>query len=110
MLDRIDMHVEVAAVTARELLRGAPRNASQAESRMIAVTSGTRDTPLPALSTASDSASLRNRVQGARAIQQRRFEDHPRVRTNADMGLAVLDAFCQLDLESTALLQKAVES
>jgi magnesium chelatase family protein len=26
------------------------------------------------------------------------------------MGLAELDAFCRLDLESTALLQKAVES
>jgi magnesium chelatase family protein len=49
-------------------------------------------------------------VEIARAIQQRRFVDRPRVRANADMGLAELDAFCRLDLASTAILQKAVES
>jgi magnesium chelatase family protein len=46
----------------------------------------------------------------ARAIQQRRFVDRPRVRANADMGLAELNTFCRLDLASTALLQKAVDS
>ena len=76
----------------------------------MVVTSETRDTSLPALSTACGSASIRDRVQVARALQQRRFEDRPRVRTNADMGLAELDVFCRLNPQSTALLQKAVES
>ena len=91
LLNWIDMHVEVPAVTARELLR---------TSRGGANSSNADD----------DSVTIRHRVEAARAIQQRRFEDRPCVRTNADMSLAELDAFCRLDLESTALLQKVVES
>ena len=129
LLDRIDMHVEVPAVTARELLR-APRDGPRSPAGRERTSLGGAGLPIepdrasregPALprrseklqpSTASgdDSAAIRQRVGDARVIQQRRFADRPRVRANADMGLAELDAFCRLDLESTALLQKAVES
>ena len=92
------------------LLRGTRRNAKQTESKTTADIYEMQDTHLPTLSTACDSASIRDRVQVARELQQRRFEDRPRVRTNADMGLAELDVFCRLDLPSTALIQRAVES
>jgi magnesium chelatase family protein len=110
LLDRIDMHVEVPAVTARELLRGTHRDAKPAESGVMVVRSEMQDTSMSALSTGCDSASIRNRVQVAREVQQRRFADRLRVRTNADMYLADLDVFCRLDCASTALIQKAVES
>ncbi len=110
LLDRIDMHVEVPAVTARELLRGAWQPAIQAESHGRAITSAARNSSVPASSAEYDSASIRSRVQAARAIQQHRFDDRPLIRANADMGLSDLDSFCYIDAESTALLQKAVES
>ena len=129
LLDRIDMHVEVPAVTARELLRTPREDAGSFAGRQRSSSEGAASpagqehpslrhagspdrpqsrTRLPPAS--DDSAAIRGRVEVARAIQQRRFVDRPRVRANADMGLAELDAFCRLDLASTALLQKAVES
>ena len=104
------MHVEVPAVTARELLRGARRPATRAELHERAVTSAAQDSSVPTSSAEYDSASIRNRVQAARAIQQHRFDDRPLIRANADMGLSDLDHFCHIDAESTALLQNAVES
>jgi magnesium chelatase family protein len=108
LLDRIDMHVEVPAVTARELLcapRG--RERTSCEGAGSAGRPGARNSQGRS---GDDSTIIRQRVENARATQQRRFEGRSRVRANADMGLAELDAFCRLDLESTALLQKAVES
>lgn len=138
LLDRIDMHVEVPAVTARELLRGV-RGASRLEgirspsfrsgprpvrgecsiaksgrgvgAERVPATAGTHREATERMVLSGDgSAAIRARVEAARALQHRRFEGRPRVRANADMGLAELDAFCRLDLESTALLQRAVES
>ena len=80
------MHVEVPTVTARELLGALELP-------------GIRNLSIPL---GDDSAAIRQRVVGARAIQQRRPVDRPRVRANADMGLAELNAFCRLDLESTS--------
>ena len=97
-------------MSARELLRGTRGNVIQTESQVITVTSKSNGTSVPALPSNCDSASIRRRVQVARAVQQRRFADRPRVRANADMGLADLDAFCRLNPQSTALLQQAVES
>jgi magnesium chelatase family protein len=115
LLDRIDMHVEVPAVTARELLRAPRGGASSPPGRDRTLREGTSvpgrlEGCHPSTPSGGDSATIRQRVGDARAIQQRRLVDRPRVRANADMGLAELDAFCRLDLESTALLQKAVES
>jgi magnesium chelatase family protein len=129
LLDRIDMHAEVPAVTARELLRTPRAGASSPETRERTSRKGIGspagrepassdptssparpDHRQPSISSGNDSAAIRHRVGDARAIQQRRFQDRPCVRANGDMGLAELDAFCRLDLESTALLQKAVES
>jgi predicted ATPase with chaperone activity len=129
LLDRIDMPVEVPAVTARELLRtphgdagsfaGRQRSSSEGPaspagqehpSPRHAKPPGRPENGTPPASVSDDSAVTRCRVEVARAIQQRRFVDRLRVRANADMGLAELDAFCRLDLASAALLQKAVES
>jgi magnesium chelatase family protein len=108
LLDRIDMHVEVPAVTARDLLCshslhdrttrdaiGSPRQP------------GGRHHSTPSV---DNSAIIRHRVADARAIQQNRFVQCASVRSNADMGLVELDVFCRLDLESAAILQKAAES
>jgi magnesium chelatase family protein len=108
LLDRIDLHVEVPAVTARELLR-APRGCERA-TREGAGPSRWPYSRDPSPPCGDDSTAIRRRVGNARAIQERRFAGHSRVRANADMGLAELDVFCRLDLESTALLQKATES
>jgi magnesium chelatase family protein len=129
LLDRIDMHVEVPAVTARELLR-TPRSSacslagrertpfegvSVLTERGHASSDGCGSSERSerihlSISSGDDSVTIRQRVEAARATQLRRFEGRPRVRANADMGLGELDAFGGLDLETTALLQKAVES
>ena len=113
LLDRIDMHVEVPAVTARESSRVARQPATRIESEERQVRSTAQDSSVPTPSAKCDSASIRKRVQAARAIQpiqQSRFDDRSLVRTNTGMGLSDLDNFCRVDIESTALLQKAVES
>jgi magnesium chelatase family protein len=122
LLDRIDMHVEVPAVTARELLHvsgGRDRTSRDGASnpggcdRTSSPRAGSAGPPRsrhPSVASGDNSAAIRARVGEARAVQRRRFKDLPRIRANADMGLAEIDAFCRLDLESTALLQKAVES
>jgi magnesium chelatase family protein len=115
LLDRIDMHVEVPAVTARELLRTPRHGASSPVGRERTSCEGAASPDRAerhhdSTPSSDDSATIRQRVGDAREIQQRRFVDRPRVRANADMGLADLGAYCRLGLESTALLQKAVES
>jgi magnesium chelatase family protein len=114
-LDRIDMRVDIPAVTACELLRsprdGANSHAGSDRTSREGASSPERLENLQA-STAScdDSTTICQRVKNARAIQQQHFVDRLRVRSNADMGLAELDVSRRLNLESTALIHNAVES
>ena len=85
LLDRIDMHVEVPAVSARVITK---QGASGEET----------------------SAVIRRRVEAARAIQHRRFSTHPGCNCNAQMGLREIEMFCQIDEKARAFLQKAIES
>lgn len=80
LLDRIDIHVEVAPVTDRELM-----SKRQGEG----------------------SAAIRQRVLKAREIQQRRYAGSG-IRCNAQMRPAQLDEFCRLSDDSRALLRLAI--
>lgn len=82
LLDRIDIHVEVPAVRYRELA-----NSQEGES----------------------SASIRARVETARALQQRRFARFARVHSNAQMGPRLIRQFCALDAESHKLLAAVID-
>jgi magnesium chelatase family protein len=82
ILDRIDLHVEVPALDYRDL-------------------AGERD--------GEDSATVRARVAGARALQRRRFGDRPGLYANAHMGAREVRSFCRPDGPAEALLRVAVE-
>lgn len=79
LLDRIDLHVEVAAVSAADLVLPPP---------------------------AEGSAEVRARVEAARAIQTARYADHG-VRTNAEADGALLEASATPDEAGRALLAQA---
>ncbi|ODU21695.1 MAG: AAA family ATPase [Sphingomonas sp. SCN 67-18] len=81
LLDRIDLHVEVRAVTAADLI-------------------------LP--SSAEGSAEVAARVAAARAIQTTRYAAHG-VRTNAEADGGLLDAVAAPDVAGRALLAEASE-
>ena len=82
LLDRIDLHVEVAAVTAADLVSPAP---------------------------AEPSAAVAARVATARAIQTARYEGTP-VRTNAEADGDLLTGSATPDEAGRALLAQAAES
>lgn len=79
LLDRIDLHVEVAAVTAADLVLPPP---------------------------AEGSAEVAARVAAARAVQQARYAEAG-VRTNAQAEGPVLEAHCTPDEAGRALLAQA---
>ncbi len=85
LLDRIDMQIEVLAVTAADLV-------------------------LPPSS--DDSATVRERVIAAREIQARRYAvlNMKTVRTNADCPVQRLEDLAQLDAPAAALLREAAEA
>ncbi|MBX9814290.1 MAG: YifB family Mg chelatase-like AAA ATPase, partial [Sphingomonas sp.] len=82
LLDRIDLHVEVAPVAAIDLLRA------------------------PA---AEPSATVAARVAAARALQTARYAEAP-ARTNAEADGPLLDAHTALDAGGQALLAQAAET
>ena len=82
LLDRIDLHVEVAAVTAADLVLPPP---------------------------AEGSAEVAARVAAARAIQARRYADHA-ARTNAEVDGALLDTVATPDAAGRRLLAQAAEA
>ncbi len=82
LLDRIDIHVEVAAVKHREL---------------AAHRSG------------EPSRSVRQRVVAARARQRERFAGRNDLHNNADMGAAELREHCRLDAAGQELVKMAME-
>lgn len=82
LLDRIDLHVEVQAVSAADLVLPPP---------------------------AEGSAQIAARVAAARAMQTARYSD-TRTRTNAEADGALLDAVATPDEAGRALLAEAAES
>jgi magnesium chelatase family protein len=82
LLDRIDLHVEVSAVSARDL--SAP-------------------------STGEDSATVGARVAAARAVQTSRYEGRA-PRTNAEADGELLESVAAPDAPGRALLEQAAES
>jgi len=82
LLDRIDIHVEVPALSYEELAAKAP---------------------------GEDSASLREKVKTARAIQRNRFSKEKTVFCNAHMESRHIRAYCILDDSCQQLLKNAVE-
>ena len=81
LLDRIDLHVEVAAVPFREI-----------------TSSGSGES----------SAEIRERVIAARQRQLHRFKHKPRISCNARMGSREIKAFCELDESTLDLLKFAM--
>jgi magnesium chelatase family protein len=81
LMDRIDLHIEVPAVKYREL---ASRE------------SGER------------SASVRERVIRARAVQSARFKDRLQLFANADMASKDIREWCRLDAAGEELLKMAI--
>jgi len=80
LLDRIDLHIEVPAVRYEELVGKAPGEPSEA---------------------------IRGRVEGARRVQQERFEK-TKARCNARMSSRQMKEHCQLDEPSQELLRMAI--
>jgi magnesium chelatase family protein len=80
LLDRIDIHIEVAAVPFKELSAG-PRG--------------------------TDSATMREQVEAARAIQSKRFAGAAK-QTNGQMTSRQVRQVCQLDAAGRDLLESSV--
>ena len=81
LFDRIDLHVEVAGVSASDLA-------------------------LP--SSAEGTAEVAQRVARARAVQRERFSEHP-IRTNAEAEGELLDSIATPDAAGIKLLTDAAE-
>ena len=82
LLDRIDLHIDVEAVSAADLILPPPTEGS---------------------------AEVAVRVAAARVIQSDRYRDHP-VRTNAEADGALLDAVATPDEAGRRLLAQAAEA
>ncbi len=82
LLDRIDLHVEVAAVSAADLVLPPP---------------------------AEGSAEVRARVMAARAVQSARYADHG-IRTNAEVDGMLMEAVATPDEPGRKLLAQAAEA
>lgn len=80
MLDRFDLRMEVPQITLEEM-------------------------QLPGRG--ESSASVAERVAAARAIQTRRFQDHPKVRVNAEASGRLLEEVAPLDTACRDLLARA---
>ncbi|MEO6831191.1 MAG: ATP-binding protein, partial [Chitinophagaceae bacterium] len=85
LLDRIDLHVEVTPVSFNEL---------------AGVSASART---------EDSDAIRARVIKAREIQTKRFENHPGIYANAQMGSKLLKEVCVITQVGANLLKTAME-
>ncbi len=83
LLDRIDLHIEVPAVKYDEL------------------TDRTKTEP---------SASIRKRVEQARALQAKRFAGEKGIYCNAQMTPKMMDEFCRLEKDADVMLKNAFGS
>lgn len=82
LLDRIDIHLEVIPVPFDKLSLAPP---------------------------SENSATIRNRVIAARAIQEERFVEWSEVYCNAQMNTRLLNKFCLLDEASSTMLKTAMQ-
>ena len=82
LLDRIDIHIDVPRVDYQKLM-GTQRGES--------------------------SADIRERVEQARERQSARFEQHPEMHANSDMGPSEITAFCVLTSDARQLLELSVK-
>lgn len=81
LLDRIDIHLEVPAIPYRDLA-----DVGEVE----------------------PSATIRNRVEQARAIQRHRYAGLPGIHANAHMGAREVRRFCQVAAPAEELLRTAI--
>jgi magnesium chelatase family protein len=81
LLDRIDIHVEVPALRFKQLRSTKPGKSS---------------------------AEIREEIEGARAIQAKRFAG-TKIFTNSRMTSAMIKKFCAIDEESEMLLSQAMK-
>ena len=82
MLDRIDLHVEVTPVAFSELSGIRPQEKS---------------------------SCIRDRVIGAREIQEQRYKEHPGTYCNAQMSSKLLKEICVISQVGANLLKAAME-
>ncbi|NLE01135.1 MAG: YifB family Mg chelatase-like AAA ATPase [Fibrobacter sp.] len=82
LLDRIDIHIEVPALSYEELAQKQPGR---------------------------DSSSMREQVSKARAVQMNRFSADKKVFCNAHMETRHIRKYCELDETSQNLLRNAIE-
>ena len=82
LLDRIDLHIEVEPVPFEELAKKA---------------------------LGENSATIRERVTAARAIQQKRFAEFTSIHYNAQMSPKQLRQYCKLDPSALSLLKTAMK-
>ncbi len=80
LLDRIDMYVEVSALSFNEL---------------------------SAMADGEDSATVRQRVMQASSVQQERFKRYKNIHANGQMNQRAVKKFCVLDEPSIAILEAA---
>ena len=81
-MDRIDIHIEVPALSYEELAQKTP---------------------------GEESAPMREKVGEARNIQTQRFESEEKIYCNAHMESRHLRIYCELDSASQELLRTAIE-
>jgi magnesium chelatase family protein len=91
LMDRIDLHVNVAAVEVEKLM---PHSAKASRGK---------------IQKPETSNIIRDRVVKAREIQNRRFKKD-KIFTNSDMKNKHIKKYCELDGESSLLLKQAVNS
>jgi magnesium chelatase family protein len=82
LLDRIDIHVEVPALSYEELAQKKP---------------------------GEDSASMRENVAAARSVQRARFAGEKKIFCNAHMESRHIRNYCELDEASQGLLKNAID-
>ncbi len=82
LLDRIDLHLEVAAVPFKEM-----SDERQGES----------------------SQEIKKRVDSCRKIQEVRYRDSNKIHCNAQMGPGEIEKHCKVDATAMRLLQRSVE-
>lgn len=82
LLDRIDIHLEVAAVPFKDI-----SDERQGES----------------------SLAIKKRVDSCRRIQEKRYGDLQNIHCNAQIGPAEIEKYCKVDATAMRLLQRSVE-
>lgn len=53
------------------------------------------------------SSQIREKVENARALQQKRYEDYPNINYNADLTPALIKKYCELESENEQLIKEA---